>query len=158
MKKMRNRKKYGFTLIEVMLVLAVGGAIIAMVFIAVPPLQRQARDETRREDVREVVSALKKYQQNNRGALPTTTGSLSNYLRANFSDPDGTVYTLKMDTCDKGADDVCVDIAEESEHHTIYIYTGATCDDNSAKNVSNPRNAAVVYGELEASGKYCSNT
>ena len=43
---MRNSKK-GFTIIEVVLVLAIGGLIFLMVFIALPALQRSQRDAQR---------------------------------------------------------------------------------------------------------------
>ncbi len=62
--------KHGFTIIEVSLVLAIAGLILVMAFIAVPTLQRQARDAKRKEDTMTFLQALKKYQQNNRGQLP----------------------------------------------------------------------------------------
>lgn len=156
MEKIRNRKKYGFTLIEVSLVLAVAGAIIVMVFIAVPAVQRQARDATRRDDVLEVVSAIKSYQQNNRGALPTDADRIYNYLRThdkdNFKDPDGTKYELVMSPCSNSG---CA--AGDSFDHIIYIYTGASCGEESAKTSNNPRKAAVLY-KTEGAGVYCAET
>lgn len=47
---MRNSKK-GFTIIEVVLVLAIGGLIFLMVFIALPALQRSQRDTQRKDDL-----------------------------------------------------------------------------------------------------------
>ena len=39
----QDRKESGFTIVEVMIVLAIAGLILAIVFIAVPALQRNAR-------------------------------------------------------------------------------------------------------------------
>lgn len=65
-----DKIKKGFTIVEVTLVLALAGIIMMMVFIAVPSVQRAQRDAQRREDVAFVLSQIKTYQANNRGALP----------------------------------------------------------------------------------------
>lgn len=69
----------GFTIIEVVLVLAIAGLIFLMVFTALPALQRSQRDTARKNDVSTVASAVTNYSGNNRGAFPTTT-SLSSYV------------------------------------------------------------------------------
>ncbi|MDO4399218.1 MAG: prepilin-type N-terminal cleavage/methylation domain-containing protein, partial [Candidatus Saccharibacteria bacterium] len=71
MKKGELKKKTGFTIIEVSLVLAIAGLIFLMVFIALPQLQRQQRDSRRRDDILSFLETVKKYQTNNRGALPS---------------------------------------------------------------------------------------
>ncbi len=71
MKKINANKK-GFTIIEVVLVLAIAGLIFMMVFIALPALQRSQRDTQRSNDISRVQTALNQYQANNRGAIPTT--------------------------------------------------------------------------------------
>lgn len=62
----------GFTIIEVVLVLAIAGLIFLMVFIALPALQRGQRDTARKNDVSTVSSAVTTFTSNNRGAFPTT--------------------------------------------------------------------------------------
>ncbi|MBS7346123.1 MAG: type II secretion system protein [Candidatus Sacchiramonaceae bacterium] len=49
--------KNAFTIIEVVLVLAIAGLIFLMVFIALPALQRNQRDAQRRSDLSRVLSA-----------------------------------------------------------------------------------------------------
>ncbi len=66
---MGERKK-GFTIIEVVLVLAIGGLIFLMVFIALPALQRSQRNTQRRNDVDRLMSAMIDYQSHNSGKLP----------------------------------------------------------------------------------------
>ncbi len=131
----KNRK--GFTVIEVVLVLAVAGLIFAMVFIAIPALQVSRRDMDRKTDIEKLISDLKKYQQNNRGALPksdtTVNGNLfdmepssysttvknaaytswiafyRDYLGNKYRDPLGYMYNLKVVSCGASADENCVD-------------------------------------------------
>ena len=61
----------GFTIIEVVLVLAIAGLIFLMVFIALPALQRNQRDTQRKNDIGRVLTAVQKYQANNRGNMPS---------------------------------------------------------------------------------------
>ena len=67
--KLKNDKK-GFTIIEVVLVLAIAGLIFLMVFIALPALQRSQRDSQRKTDVGRVLSKIQEYQGNNKNRLP----------------------------------------------------------------------------------------
>jgi len=67
------KKDKGFTIIEVVLVLAIAGLIFLMVFIALPALQRSQRDTARKSDVGVVSSAITSYTANNRGVFPTTS-------------------------------------------------------------------------------------
>ncbi|MBQ6375346.1 type II secretion system protein [Candidatus Saccharibacteria bacterium] len=60
------KTKKGFTIIEVVLVLAIAGLIFLMVFVALPQLQSSQRDTQRRQDMSRVVTALVQYQTNNR--------------------------------------------------------------------------------------------
>lgn len=60
----------GFTIIEVILVLAIAGLIFLMVFIALPSLQRSQRDTERRNKMANVQTKVMDYQNNNNGKLP----------------------------------------------------------------------------------------
>ena len=68
----RTQNIKGFTIIEVVLVLAIAGLIFLMVFIALPALQAGQRDSARKSDVGVVASAVSTYTANNRGAAPDT--------------------------------------------------------------------------------------
>lgn len=65
--KNQNLTKKGFTIIEVVLVLAIAGLIFLMVFLALPALQRLQRDVQRKQDVAMVVTALHNWNANNKG-------------------------------------------------------------------------------------------
>ena len=129
MKKGDYQEKKGFTIIEVSLVLAIAGLIFLMVFVALPQLQRQQRDSRRRDDILSFLETVKKYQTNNRGALPeedqscyksscsgyteatwnnSNSSSVSannwkgfyrDYLGENFIDPSGGHYSLMVMQC-----------------------------------------------------------
>ncbi len=65
----RKRKK-GFTIIEVVLVLAIAGLIFVMVFIALPALQRNERNAQRKRDLTRIMSAVMEYQKHNNNRNP----------------------------------------------------------------------------------------
>lgn len=69
-RKMDTGDKGGFTIIEVVLVLAIAGLIFLMVFIALPALQRSQRDTERRNMLASVATQITQYQTNNNGKLP----------------------------------------------------------------------------------------
>ena len=66
-----QHKDKGFTIIEVVLVLAIAGLIFLMVFIALPALQRGQRDQARKNDVSTVASAVNTFKSGNRGSFGT---------------------------------------------------------------------------------------
>ena len=69
---MNIRKQQGFTIIEVVLVLAIAGLIFLMVFIALPTLQRNQRDTQRRDDLSRFKAQINQYQANYKGEVPTS--------------------------------------------------------------------------------------
>lgn len=61
---MKTHKK-GFTIIEVVLVLAIAGLIFLAVFIAVPALQKAQRNTQRRRDLALIVAQMDKFRSHN---------------------------------------------------------------------------------------------
>ncbi len=91
----------GFTIIEVMIVLAIAGLIILIVFLAVPALQRNARNTARRTDAGRIASSVNNFVTNNNGKLPTVTvGGGSTTDAASILTDAGTLgqYTLSAGT------------------------------------------------------------
>ncbi|MBB1556353.1 prepilin-type N-terminal cleavage/methylation domain-containing protein [Candidatus Saccharibacteria bacterium] len=60
-----KKTEKGFTIIEVALVLAIGALIFLVVFLAVPALQRNQRNDARKRDISNVVEAVTDYNSNN---------------------------------------------------------------------------------------------
>lgn len=98
MTKNNIKSKKGFTIIEVVLVLAIAGLIFLMVFIALPALQRSQRDTQRKQDLSRVITAVQNYQSNHQGNIPTFNSTFINeYLKVGndtFQDPSGAAYTF----------------------------------------------------------------
>ena len=71
----RDMKKHnlyrGFTIIEVVLVLAIAGLIFLMIFLGLPALQRSQRNTARKQDYSKIASAIQTYKANNKGEFPT---------------------------------------------------------------------------------------
>ena len=70
----------GFTIIEVMIVLAIAGLIMAIVFLAIPGLQRSNRNTQRKSDASRLSGLISEFVANNNGNLPTQFASGSGYL------------------------------------------------------------------------------
>lgn len=72
LQKIKERER-GFTIIEVLIVLAIAGLILLIVFLAVPALQRNARNTSRKNDVSALASALSEYIDNTGGTVPAAS-------------------------------------------------------------------------------------
>src|SRR5579864_1110798 len=89
-----NKREKGFTIIEVLIVLAIAGLILLIVFLAVPALQRNARNTTRKNDAAALLGALSEFTNNNGGAFPADCD-------ASYS---GTVWSGTCTTNNGGSD------------------------------------------------------
>lgn len=70
--KIKNRKQEGFTIIEVLIVLAIAGLIMLIVFLAVPALQRNSRNTSLKNDASAIGGAVAEFVTNNNGVMPAT--------------------------------------------------------------------------------------
>ena len=95
---MKKHKLYeGFTIIEVVLVLAIAGLIFLMVFLALPALQRSRRNEQRKRDMGEIAGAIQNYRSANKGKMPESFENIKPYIRHDMRDPDGDEYSIEID-------------------------------------------------------------
>src|SRR3954469_17562583 len=70
MKKLSIKEK-GFTIVEVLIVLAIAGVIMLVVFLAVPALQRNSRNTQRRSDVSHLAGLVNEWAANHTGTTLT---------------------------------------------------------------------------------------
>ena len=63
-----------------MIVLAIAGLIMAIIFLAVPALQRNTHNNSRRSDAAHLAGLVNEYAANKAGALPTAWGTGANQL------------------------------------------------------------------------------
>lgn len=156
----------GFTIIEVVLVLAIAGLIFLMVFIALPALQRNQRDTQRKEDMSRFGSQLQNYQSNNNGKTPGATTTawrdfVTNYLETegdSFADPSsGSTYSAKYEGAASGTVTLSTPFKDDvtnNGQHIIHIYTGAKCNGENIEKAAGARKVAWQL-KLEGSGVYC---
>ena len=185
MKKQNINAKQGFTIIEVVLVLAIAGLIFLMVFIAWPALQRSQRDTQRRNDYSMLSTAISNYATNNNGKLNnivTSNNKLNpaTYINERGEDPDGFFYNLRVckfnewkskcgNAPTKGGDSTAtVEWAMKDGTKVtntvgsgVFVIIGADCSGNEggkAVPASNPSSRAfAIYGYLEGGTQtFCS--
>ncbi len=163
--KLRTRDE-GFTIIEVLIVLAIAGLILLIVFLAVPALQRSSRNTQRKNDAASVGGAIANYISNNGGTLPVSLGGASatasniDFCSAGGAAVGGTpctantnLQTAKMGyyqagnvTMANGSAGNVTPTAAQVTASTMYVETGEACNDtNTGGGTANPRTAAVFY-------------
>ena len=170
--KQQKTAKNGFTIIEVVLVLAIAGLIFLMVFIALPALQRNQRDTQRKDDVGRFMSAINSYQSNNRGSVPETQTEVTTFVQQyllqggdSFVDPSGAgvatidgqdAYTVRANQDSKKTSALSNSDGDDGDLGRLYYFTDSTCDGDAVKSGVGSRKVAVRM-VLEGGGIYCSN-
>ena len=150
---MTTKNKKGFTIIEVVLVLAIAGLIFLMVFIALPALQRSQRNTQRENDLSRFLTAANDFQTNNSGKTPWKSGDtdpnfVARYIDDScsgsgttfdckgdqFRDPDGTLYSFVYKGELSANTTTALSADEQKFTHNIYVWTNAGCGDENALN------------------------
>jgi prepilin-type N-terminal cleavage/methylation domain-containing protein len=146
LQKLKQRKESGFTIIEVMIVLAIAGLIMVVVFLAVPNLQKSQRNNARKTDANNALSAFSTYVSNNGGNNPAAcsnltdcTGSFLNGVNMGYFKTDANVKYVTSAPA----------TAPNSEQ--LFIVSGADCSGGvAAKPVSgstvSARSVVAYYG------------
>ncbi len=171
----KNQKSQkGFTIIEVALVLAVGALIFLVVFLAVPALQRNQRNDARKRDASSVSEAVTSYTSNNPGVTLHNHSDDTSYANAkgqgNFigkylSQLSNNTESVKFKafggtSMDAAAVASALGGNRDEQMKTIMVIGGATCmtqadnAENAGKGVKKGTNkqAAVIYVNETANG------
>ncbi|MDB5165097.1 MAG: hypothetical protein JWL89_723 [Candidatus Saccharibacteria bacterium] len=140
LKKLQKNKSKGFTIIEVMIVLAIAGLILLIVFLAVPALQRNSRNTSRKSDVGRMSSALSEWESNNNGnvftagvgnanltAVVNSAGTLSQYTLIPAGAIGANSFTVAV-----GAQPALPSGANNVNLGSMQVVTGATCGTSGA--------------------------
>jgi len=184
-KRLSKKAQKGFTIIEVMIVLAIAGLIMVVVLIAVPQLQRSQRNNARQANIARVSTELGNYAGNNNGKIPTTSTEINEFLSRylgglNYEDPstganmplvvgsgkisNGTVPSLSDDTAqvtinnNGTATDPSDDYPEVTgggDLGVIYYETQYQCDGEKQTSVSGGNRNYVLVSALEGGAVYC---
>lgn len=172
--RQKIKRNQGFTIIEVMIVLAVAGLILVIVLLAVPALQRSARNTGRKSDASRIASAVSSFVGNSNGSLPCETGTTGGFtttpndaatvladagklgqlsqLSANAAcvttppRPSSTTTGLYITNANPGGNPL------KWHDNFVVVYIGSVCQANWATTSGAvARNAALIY-PIEQSG------
>lgn len=143
----QTKQLKGFTIIEVVLVLAIAALIFLMVFIALPALQANQRDGERKQDASIVSAAVTDYVAGERKAL--VEGAAEQTLFRTYIDGLSTQYTGPTSVVVRDA----LNPAPTADQ--ILVHPGAQCNGSSAETASNARKAAVVLLLDNGTSTYC---
>lgn len=149
----RNNK--GFTIIEVLIVLAIAGLILLVVFLAVPALQRNARNTQRKSDVSSVLGSVSEFVANNAGALPTTAGTVNFKVAFAGSVPKLGFYVTDPQvtyTYTATVPGAAPTISGTAGNDTVKVYNFAKCNGNTATLTGASARSLVALYNVEGSG------
>lgn len=144
LKNLLNKKRQeGFTIVEVMIVLAIAGLIILVVFLAVPALQRNSRNTQRSNDASLVGAAINECL-NSRNGVSTGCDADTAAELGNFLDKSKLrqLTDVGFSTTAPAASDIT----------TINIAFSSKCNtEGSARVAAGARQVALLYN-VEGSG------
>lgn len=151
---LRNLKKRqeGFTIIEVMIVLVIAAAILLIVFLAVPALQRNSRNTQRKNDISKMLGGVAEFVTNNNGAVPAVacvaTAPSYNFRTGTCATPTGTGAEFKLGYYAVAPTVTATAIATAPTTDIATIVTGNKCAATAGTTTAtgaSTRSIAVVY-------------
>ncbi|HEY5152734.1 MAG TPA: type II secretion system protein [Candidatus Saccharimonadales bacterium] len=148
-KTKQQKSDQGFTIIEVMIVLAIAGLILLIVFLAVPALQRNSRNTQRKNDVSALIGAVNEYTSNNNGTLPTTSAQVLALSKPGYftSGPGAGPGQVNLLT---GAQPALPGTAAGDR---VVVVTGAQCGAAGITTAGNARQVSIQY-QIETAGSW----
>ncbi len=155
LKKSKDQvKEQGFTIIEVMVVLAVAGLIILVVLLAVPALQRNGRNTAIKNDAAAMAGGVSEFASNNDGALPVAGSSSQTGGTVTINNATGTASTAKVQSSTKiHFESAATPTAANYAVGHIDVDFGYKCTDSTgAAVIASPRSTAIVYSIETSSG------
>jgi prepilin-type N-terminal cleavage/methylation domain-containing protein len=138
-----GKKEKGFTIIEVLIVLAIAGLIILIVFLAVPALQRNSRNTQRKNDVSALMGAVQEHINNNSGKLPTAANQVTDNAKISIYDPSDINYANPS---------AAQTTAPGSDNNVVYIRGYMKCSDNAIATSGATKRSVAAYYFIETSG------
>lgn len=157
-----SNKSGGFTILETVIVLAIGGLMLLMVFYMIPALQRNSRNTTRKNDVAIILDKLASFQLNHSGAMPASTddflanAKLNYYNKSSITFFDSLTNTYPTDITIVATNGGVVSAPEENNSSDkVVIYNYRKCNDTLSASVSSAagfRDVIALYGIETSNG------
>jgi prepilin-type N-terminal cleavage/methylation domain-containing protein len=134
-----KKRNEGFTIIEVLIVLAIAGLILLVVFLAVPALQRNSRNTQRRTEASNYLAAVSEWSNNNGGKVPVSADMTEIASLVKLSSMKAPTTTTGLLTGAQTGAESTVTIDQ------IYLVTGAKCATGGDTAAGSTRQFAVRY-------------
>jgi len=151
----QQRKGTGFTIIEVMIVLAIAGLILVIVFLAVPSLQRTSRNTQRKDDASAALAAVNEYATNNGGQLPKAAQPFNNppsWIMGAAGSAQATARLGYYNTAAMVSLQTAYSAPAAQATDTLTIYEGTQCTSPTQSAAGTSRQIAAVFGVETSSG------
>jgi len=175
----QKKRQEGFTIIEVMIVLAIAGLIMVIVFVAIPQLQKNQRNTSRKDVFNRIKTEIDSYASNNNGTLPTANNAAQTGFLGGFATRYLGCTVIPLTTVPATAGACTNNIADPRTGNPVLLGTGNAaptqittagvnngsstvnyasgfiCNGEQATNAgAGPRNY-VLLGWLEGGAIYC---
>ncbi len=159
----KRQQEQGFTIIEVLIVLAIAGLIMLIVFLAVPALQRNSRNTQAKNSAGALLGGVSEFSNNNNGKLPTGLAASSGTEAVTTEVNGPSIYfgTSTADTLTSARiqggytaqlQATATAAGDGPGAGKFLVVVGFKCNtDSTIASVASARAAAVVYS-LETSG------
>jgi prepilin-type N-terminal cleavage/methylation domain-containing protein len=146
--KNRDTNQKGFTIIEVLIVLAIAGLILLIVFLAVPALQRNSRNTSIKNDVQNVIGGISEFQNANNGVLPSAaTTNATTPGEVDYTRNGGNATSIKTQGSTTVSSNTAAPAQTAPAQSVIVISLGYRCDGTAS-----PRAISAVYSIEASSG------
>jgi prepilin-type N-terminal cleavage/methylation domain-containing protein len=130
MEEFTMKRKFGFTLVEMLIVIAIIAILISLGVVSFGSAQKKGRDSKRRADMKAVQSGWEQYYADNNGSYPSTCSVGVTYLPAGLpSDPknqDTSVYDFSNGHCTTSSYCFCT-LLESGTGNAAAAAAGASC-------------------------------
>jgi len=177
-----KRENKGFTIIEVVLVLAIAGLIFIMVFIALPALRRNQRDQERTRNISTIISLAETYRAQHQGRLPGVRSTeepcpegsgddcesleeinkfINNYAPELVEPSSGRMYTaVSAGSYGPSCVNAASTVSEQNDYYSIGFCYNTTCESDDMGNAdsfkqSSGVNIFTVIYRKESGGIIC---
>jgi prepilin-type N-terminal cleavage/methylation domain-containing protein len=149
MQKQYQRKSQGFTIVETLIVLAIVGVMMVVIFLAVPALQRNSRNTTAKTEGNNIVAAVNEFISNSGGKLPVAADASNVLASANVKN----ITTLNV-AAQTGATAITSTSATmvTSAKCTAAVTSGGLKAPNAVTAAGAARQFAVIYPMEDRAG------